>query len=224
MKRIFPLGESALTIEFSNEISPETNDKVINLAKYFDKNKFPGFIEIFPAFSSLTVFYEVYTVRQNFPEFPTAFDCVKNLAENALRNFTELTKEKSRVIKIPVCFDKRFALDLDFVAETNRLKKDEVIEIFTAQTFRVYMLGFLPGFAYLGEVDARIATPRKAAPRLKIPKGSVGIAGRQTGIYPLESPGGWQIIGATDVELFTPYSKNPTFLRAGDLIRFHSVN
>ncbi|MBA2737758.1 MAG: 5-oxoprolinase subunit PxpB [Pyrinomonadaceae bacterium] len=224
MSKIFPLGESALTIEFSNEISPETNDKVINLASYFGKNKFAGFVEVVPAYASLTIFYEVFTVRKHFPEFQTAFDSVKNLAENALRNFTEIKKEKSRVIEIPVRFDKEHALDLGFVAEINNLKPRDVIEIFTAQSYRVYMLGFLPGFAYLGEVDARIAAPRKLAPRLKVPKGSVGIAGRQTGIYPLSSPGGWQIIGATEVELFTPNAINPTFLQAGDLVKFYSEN
>jgi len=224
MSKIFPLGESALTIEFSNEISPETNDKVINLVSYFEKNKFAGFVEVVPAYASLTVFYEVFTVRKHFPEFQTAFDGVKSLAENAVCNFTEIKKEKSRVIEIPVRFNKEYALDLKFVAEINNLKPLEVIEIFTAQTYRVYMLGFLPGFAYLGEVDARITAPRKFEPRLKVPKGSVGIAGRQTGIYPLTSPGGWQIIGATEVELFTPNAINPTFLQAGDLVKFYSEN
>ncbi|MGI8883910.1 MAG: 5-oxoprolinase subunit PxpB [Pyrinomonadaceae bacterium] len=224
MLKIFPLGESALTIEFSNEISPETNDKVINLANYLENNNFPGYIEIVPAYSSLTIFYDVLTVRKNFPDFSTAFEGVKNFAENALRNFPRIQKEKSRVINIQVSFDKENALDLEFVAAINHLKPSEVIEIFIAQTYRVYMLGFLPGFAYLGEIDWRIAAPRKSAPRLRVPKGSVGIAGRQTGIYPLPSPGGWQIIGKTNVELFTPNAESPTFLQAGDTVKFYSEN
>jgi len=224
MTKIFPLGESALTIEFSNEISPETNDKVISLVNYFEANQFPGFIEIVPAYSSLTIYYDVLTVRKNFLEFATAFDAVKNSAENALLNLASIKKENSRVIEIPVCFDDENALDLKFVAEINNLKPPEVIEIFTAKTYRVYMLGFLPGFAYLGEIDWRIAAPRKSAPRLRVPKGSVGIAGRQTGIYPLASPGGWQIIGKTDVELFTPNAESPTFLQAGDTVKFYSEN
>ncbi len=224
MTKIFPLGESALTIEFSNEISPETNDKVISLVNYFEANQFPGFIEIVPAYSSLTIYYDVLTVRKNFLEFATAFDAVKNSAENALLNLASIKKENSRVIEIPVCFDDENALDLKFVAEINNLKPPEVIEIFTAKTYRVYMLGFLPGFAYLGEIDERIAAPRKSAPRLRVPKGSVGIAGRQTGIYPLASPGGWQIIGKTNVEMFTPNSENPAFLRAGDSVKFYPEN
>ncbi len=223
MTKIFPLGESALTIEFSNEISPEINDKVVNLAKYFEKNRFSGFVEIVPAYSSLTIYYDVLTVRKNFSETSTAFETVKNFAENALLNFTPTKKEKPRVIEIPVNFTNENALDLQFVAEINNLKPPEVIEIFTRQIYRVYMLGFLPGFAYLGEIDARIAAPRKSEPRLRVPKGSVGIAGRQTGIYPLASPGGWQIIGKTNVEMFTPNAEKPTFLRAGDSVKFYSV-
>ncbi|MEP6902413.1 MAG: carboxyltransferase domain-containing protein [Actinomycetota bacterium] len=99
---------------------------------------------------------------------------------------------------------------------------NQVVEFFTATTYRVFMLGFLPAFAYMGEVDTHIATPRKLSPRFNVPKGSVGIAGQQTGIYPLESPGGWQIIGKTEFELFTPYAENPCALQAGDLVNFYS--
>ena len=107
-----------------------------------------------------------------------------------------------------------------YISETKNLAKEKIIEIFTARTYRVFMLGFLPGFAYLGEVDERIAVPRKETPRLKVPQGSVGIAGNQTGIYPLESPGGWQIIGKTETKLFTPNEKKPTFFQCGDLVKF----
>jgi len=224
MSKIFLLGESALTIEFANEISPETNDKVISLANRLAQNTFEGFVEIVPAYASLTVFYNVCAVRKNYSEFPTAFEAVKNFVESATENLTEIRKENSRFVEIPVCFDKESALDLEFVAETNDLTVQKVVEIFTAQTFRVYMLGFLPGFAYMGEVDARIATPRKTSPRVNVPAGSVGIAGKQTGIYSLASPGGWQIIGKTDVKLFTPDAENPTFLQAGDSVKFYSQN
>ncbi|HEX8638388.1 MAG TPA: 5-oxoprolinase subunit PxpB, partial [Pyrinomonadaceae bacterium] len=141
-------------------------------------------------------------------------------AENALPNLTGIKKGNARLVEIPVYFDDESAPDLRFVAETNNLSPNEVIEIFTSQIYRVYMLGFLPGFAYMGEIDDRIAAPRKTSPRLKVPAGSVGIAGRQTGIYPFASPGGWQIIGRTDVDLFTPNRENPTYLRAGDSVKF----
>ncbi len=177
-------------------------------------------VETVPAYASISIFYDVLTVRKIFPEFLTAYSAVKNFAENALQNLDKINEKEARLIEIPVSFDKEFALDLEFIAATNKLTPKEVITIFTAQTYRVYMLGFLPGFAYMGEVSEKIATPRKSSPRLKVPKGSVGIAGRQTGIYSFESPGGWQIIGKTDVELFTPEAETPTFLQAGDLVKF----
>ncbi len=221
--KIFPLGDAGLTVEFGNEISAELNNRVINLAGFFDKNPFPGFVETVPAYASLSVFFDVSIVRKNFPDFPTAFEAIKNFMENALQNLNDLEENKSRLVEIPVRFDAAYALDLDSVASLSNLNAGEVIEIFLAATYRVYMLGFLPGFAYMGEVDERIAAPRKTAPRVRVPKGSVGIAGRQTGIYSLESPGGWQIIGKTNLELFTPEAESPTFLQAGDGVKFYAA-
>ena len=221
--KIFALGENALTIELGNEISEKLNRRVIKLSDYFEQNKFKGFVETVPAYSSLTIFYNVLTVRKSYPAFAAAFKAVKDLAEKALRNSEEISDTEPRLIEIPVCFDTEFALDLEFVAESNHLKKQEVIEIFTAKIYRVYILGFLPGFAYMGKVDGRIAAPRKQSPRLKVPKGSVGIAGKQTGVYSLESPGGWQIIGKTETEFFTPEAKSPTFLQVGDLVKFYEI-
>ena len=219
--KIFPLGDGALTIDFGNEISVRLNNRVLKLAGFFTGNSFAGFEEIVPAYSSLTIFYDVLKVRRNFPEFATAFEAVKSFAENALENSDNLQIKEPRLIKIPVCFDRGFALDLDFVAASNNLSPEKVVEIFLGKTYRVFMLGFLPGFSYMGEVDERIVTPRKQTPRTKVPKGSVGIAGKQTGIYSLASPGGWQIIGKTNIELFTPEADTPTFLRAGDSVQFY---
>lgn len=218
--KIFSLGDNALTIEFDNRISVAANNRVLSLARFLDENSFTGFIEIIPAYASLSVFYDVAIVRRNFADFPTAFDAVKSFLETAVRNLGDSEENAARLIEIPVCFDKEFALDLGTIAALNNLESDEVIEIFLSKIYRVYMLGFLPGFAYMGEVDERIAAPRKSTPRLKVPGGSVGIAGRQTGIYPFESPGGWQIVGRTNVEMFTPQEKSPTFLQAGDSVKF----
>lgn len=222
--KIFPLGTNALTIEFGNAISVALNNKVLNLFQHFENNSFEGLIETVPAYSSFSIFYNVSKVRKNFPEYKTAFDAVKNFAENALQSARDLKKNVPRVIEIPVDFSKEFALDLDFIAVNNNLAPQKVIEFFTADYYRVFMLGFLPAFAYMGEVDEKIAAPRKQTPRLKVPPGSVGIAGRQTGIYPFESPGGWQIIGKTDFELFTPNAENPCALQAGDLVKFYASN
>lgn len=222
--RIFPLGESALTVEFGNEISLELNDEVLRLAKVFEQKTFPGFIEIVPAYSSLTIFYDVFTVRKNFPEFAIAFDAVKNFVETARQDLAETPPAESRTIEIPVSFAEENAPDLESVAARNNLTKEKVIEIFLEGTYRVFMLGFLPGFSYMGEVDERIAAPRRNVPRTRVEKGSVGIAGRQTGIYSLESPGGWQIIGRTPLELFTPEAETPTFLQAGDTVKFFAIS
>lgn len=220
--RVFPLGENALTIDFGGEISPALNDKVLRLADFLAHSSFAGFVELVPAYSSLTVFYDVFAVRKNFPAFESAFEAVKIFLENAMENSVgEIESAEPRLVEIPVSFAENAALDLEFVAAENDLAREEVIRIFLSKTYRVFMLGFLPGFAYMGEVNERIATPRKPVPRLKVPRGSVGIAERQTGIYPFESPGGWQIIGRTSIELFTPGAETPTILQPGDLVKFY---
>ena len=221
--RIFALGSDAATIEFGAEISETLNQNVLKLAHYFEQNQFEGFIEIVPAYASLTIFYDILAVRKSFFEFETAFDAVKSLIKKALPNLSELTENEPRVVQIPISFDEEFALDLDFVARSNNLTPQQVINLFTAETYRVFMIGFLPGFAYMGEINERIAAPRKASPRLQVPKGSVGIAGRQTGIYSLTSPGGWQIVGKTTLELFTPDAETPSLLQAGDLVKFYGI-
>ncbi len=218
--RIFPLGDSALTVEFGKTVSAALNKSGIALSDLFEQNPFPGFIESVPAYASTTIFYDLVAVRRNFPDFPSAFEVVKKLAADAVKNIDLSKKPAIWTVDIPVHFDKESALDLEFVAEKTGLSPKAVIEIFTAATYRVFMLGFLPGFIYMGEVDERIAIPRKESPRLTVPKGSVGIAGKQTGIYSLASPGGWQIIGRTDVEMFTPNAETPTFLQSGDQVRF----
>ena len=221
--RIFPLGDSALTVEFGSTISQVINKKAIAFANQIETAGFPGLIESAPAYSSTTIFYDLFKVRQSFPEYATAFDAVKSIAEKALKASNEVYNSGPRMVEIPVHFDAESSSDLDFVAERNSLTPTEVVEIFTSQTYRVFMLGFLPGFTYMGEVDDRIATPRKETPRTLLPKGSIGIAGKQTGIYSLESPGGWQIIGRTDVEMFTPDTSPPSLLQPGDEVRFTAV-
>lgn len=219
--KFFPLGENALTIEFGNEISVERNRRVIALDKFLSAKPFAGLVEIVPAYASLTVFFDIFEVKKNFPQFPTAFEAAEKIVSDALKSVKTGKKEVSRIIEVPVNFDEESSPDLKFVAEINDLKPEKVIEIFLSREYRVFMLGFLPGFAYMGEIAAEIAAPRKATPRTKIPAGSVGIAGRQTGIYPFESPGGWQIIGRTDLRLFMPENEIPTLFQTGDSVRFY---
>lgn len=218
--RIFPLGDNALTVEFGNEISPETNRKAIALGNAINAEGFHGLIETLPAYSGLTVYYTPAEVRRFHTAFDTAFEAVRSIVERLLYELTEVAQDDSRTIEIPVTFGETEALDLEEVSTLKGLSPDEFLDIFLGRSYRVYMIGFLPGFAYMGQVDERIAAPRKATPRLAVPKGSVGIAGSQTGIYPTESPGGWQIIGRTSIEMFDPENDEPCYLQAGDTVRF----
>jgi inhibitor of KinA len=220
LPRILPLGEYAVVVEFGFEISDELNGQAIALAEYFDRHPFPGFIETVPAYTSTALFFDPLKVRQSFHDFKDACRTVCRIVEVALQNISASTGSVRDLFEIPVAFGGSSGPDLELVSESSGLSVDAVIELFTSKKYRVYLIGFLPGFAYMGEVDQRLRMPRKVEPRLVVPKGSVGIAGSQTGIYPLESPGGWQILGRTDVELFTPNDVTPSLLQAGDIVKF----
>lgn len=218
--RIFSLGDNAVTAEFGNEISERLNSAAISLARYFNEEPFPGLIEAVPAMASTTLFFDPAQVRGASGSFETAFGAVEEHIRAAAAIVPDRQDTAVREIEIPVSFSTDNALDLESVASHASLSPADVVEIFTSRSYRVFMLGFLPGFAYMGEVDERIAAPRLATPRTAVPKGSVGIAGRQTGIYPSASPGGWQIIGRTDIELITPGCFQPCLFSPGDLVRF----
>ena len=218
--RIFPLSESALTIEFGNEISPDLNDRAISLADHFTKNPFAGLIEAVPAFASVTLFFDLIECRRAFPNADSLHTVVREIVAQALNTARTSVRTDPRLVEIPMIVSDEDSPDLAAIAKRTGLTPDEVLDIFTYSTYRVYMLGFLPGFAYMGQVDDRIATPRLSSPRTRVPKGSIGIAGKQTGIYPLASPGGWNIIGRTDRQLFDSLADEPTLLKPGDEVRF----
>ncbi len=217
------LGIDAIVVDFGNVISRELNDIVVAAGLRIESDPFTGFLEVVPAYSSLTVFFDPLTVRQKFPDRVSG-RAVADIVTVIIRGLPEIKAARSlQTFEIPVDFSAEAAPDLEFVAQNAGLSVSETVSLFTARTYRVFMLGFLPGFAYMGEIDERLAAPRRSTPRTKIEKGSVGIAGRQTGIYPLESPGGWQIIGRTDIELFTPDAAQPTLLSPGDEVRFRAI-
>ena len=218
--RIYPLGERALVVEFGRVISSEFNQKAIALADLLDRQPFKGYIESLPAYASTTIFFDPTIVSDAYPNSTTSSEAVSHLVEPFLFQADAVDVGRGRLIEIHGKFGNEAGPDLDSIAEAAGLEPKTVIKIFTAATYRVYMLGFLPGFAYMGDVDERIAAPRRTSPRLSVPAGSIGIAGRQTGIYSLESPGGWQIIGRTDMRLFDPFSEEPSLLKAGDLVKF----
>ncbi|RLF75230.1 allophanate hydrolase, partial [Thermococci archaeon] len=170
-------------------------------------------IEVVPTYTSIYVYYDPLKIG-----YSEVVEAVKPFLN------AEPKKEKARIIEIPTAYGGEFGPDIEFVAEYNGLSVDDVIEIHSKPLYRVYMLGFTPGFAYLGGMDERIATPRLEKPRLKVPAGSVGIAGKQTGIYPLESPGGWRLIGRTPLKLFDANREPPTLLQPGDYIKFVPIS
>ena len=219
----FPLGDSAITLDYGNIIDESVNRKIIAIFNHLQKNPFPGMIEALPAFSSITVYYDIASLRK-MPKNKSAYEHVKQRLEQELKKNFETSAVPSRIIRIPACYDTEFAPDLATISEVKKLPADEIIRLHTTKNYRVYMLGFLPGFAYMGEVDEAIAMPRLAQPRQKVAAGSIGIAGKQTGIYPLDSPGGWQIIGRTPLKLFEALNKEPTLFMAGDEVQFDSIS
>ncbi|MGD9589830.1 MAG: 5-oxoprolinase subunit PxpB [Pyrinomonadaceae bacterium] len=216
-KRMFPLGERALTVEFGSELSDELNLAAIALASRINNSPFPGLIEAVPAIASTTVFYDPIAVSGGRG---SAFDRVREFVTEALGSATGTPAKASRTLNVPVSFAESDALDLDNLAGSAGMTSQQVIEAFLGREYRVFMLGFLPGFAYMGTVDPRIALPRRPTPRLAVPAGSVAIAGNQTGVYPSVSPGGWNIIGRTDIPLLTEDERSPCFFRPGDRVRF----
>ncbi len=210
-----PNGDSAVLVEYENEISERVNDKVRRMAQALKLRGADYIIELLPTYRSLCVFYNPLLI-----DYCKIVEALSEI-EQQLDQF-EL--EQPTIVEIPVCYDAAFALDLPDVAKYNNLTVERVIEIHSAVDYRVYMLGFTPGFPYLGGMDRRIATPRLAKPRLNIAAGSVGIAGQQTGIYPSESPAGWRIIGRTPLKLYDAERDEPALLKAGDCVRFCPIS
>ena len=220
---IYPLGDSALTIEFGKTIDEITNKQLLTRFYDLQKNPLPAMIEAVPAYASLSIFYDPYTIKKNAFQAGTAYEWMKMQTEIWLKQNVTIGEETKKLLTIPVCYDDEYAPDLQNICETKKITKEVLVSIHTSKTYRVYMLGFLPGFAYMGELDEAISFPRKKQPGITA-AGSVGIAGRQTGIYPLQSPGGWQIIGRTPLKIFDAAKENPTYLKAGDEVRFISIS
>jgi inhibitor of KinA len=219
---IFPLGDAAISIDFGNNINVDLNKAVIHLGELVKEASLTGVRDIVPAYSSLTIHYDVIAITKHYGG-TSALAVMKKKLEALLAEERQMPVQPSRMITIPVCYAAKYALDNEEIANFTNLSFNEIITIHTSCIYRVFMVGFLPGFAYMGEVDSRIAVPRKREPRVKIEAGFVGIAGRQTGIYPLASPGGWQIIGRTPVKLFDKEREEPALFKAGDDVTFFSI-
>jgi inhibitor of KinA len=209
--RLLPLGDSALFVQFGDEIDPVLNQLVHTLDAVLQSDKPAGVIETVPAFATLLVYYDPLLLT-----YAQTADWVNAEMDNVI----SAASRKPRQMEVPVLYGGEFGPDLDFVAASHGLSVQEVIRIHTSRAYTVYMMGFTPGFAYMGKLDELIATPRLETPRTRVAAGSVGIAGAQTGIYPVDSPGGWQLIGRTRLCLFNP-AVDPAFLFSpGDTVRF----
>ncbi len=215
MKEIKTYGDRALLINFDQRIDPEINQAVIQLSQAIEAAKWVGVQYLIPAYCSLTLAYD--------PSL-TNYQALKTAIETLHHSSTEPSETGHRKIVIPVCYENHFAWDLADIAKATQLSPEEIIRLHTSTTFRVYMLGFLPGFVYMGRLPETLKCKRKTTPRLKVPAQAVALAGFQTGIYPSEAPGGWQIIGKTPVRVFDPRLEDPFLFRPGDRVSFRSIS
>lgn len=218
--RIVLNGDSAVCVEFGNEISIEVNNKVSSFQKIIEEEMsaghLKGVVETIPAFCSIMICYD--------PEVIWYEDLEASLRGLLDRELPAAAGGSRRLVEIPVCYGGELGPDLKDVAEHAGITEEEVIKLHSGRNYLIYMMGFLPGFAYLGGLDSRLEIPRLPSPRGRIPSGSVGIGGKQTGIYPIDSPGGWRIIGKTPVRPFRLRRKNPLLYQTGDYIRFVPVS
>lgn len=211
--RFLAAGDRAVTVELGDEISPEINGKVRTLALSLTAQRLPGVIDLVPTYRSLLVYYD--PLRLPLEDLEARILSLAGQAAPAAA---------AKVVEIPVAYGGEYGPDIEFVASYAGLSVEEVAAIHSGTDYLVYMMGFNTGFPYLGGLSPRIAAPRLKAPRTRIPAGSVGIAQQQTGIYPVDSPGGWQIIGRSPVRLFDPQREPPVAVEAGDYIRFVQID
>ena len=216
--QLFPLGDAAVVVQFGESIDLDIQLAIQSLYAYLTQRPFVGLRECVPAFTTLTVYYDPWLVSEQGQHLP--YERVCAVLRERLLAAPPTSAAIHRTVEIPVCYGGDLGPDLEAVARHTGLTPAEVIARHAASDYLVHMIGFAPGFPYLGGLDARLATPRRAEPRPLVPAGAVGIAGAQTGIYSLPTPGGWQLIGRTPLRLFDPAAAEPSLLHAGQYLRF----
>ena len=207
-------GDRSLLAVYGTGVDQAVNEKVRRMATLIMNQKLPGIEAAVPSYCTLSVHYN--PLRIGFAE-------LRDLLWSLENELNKADIPEPRTIEIPVCYEKEFGPDIDFVAQHNGISMDEVVQIHTGSAYHIFAIGFAPGFCYLGGLNSKLHTPRLETPRVRVAAGSVGIAGGQTGVYPLESPGGWRLIGRTPLRLFAPERPHPILYEAGDKIRFRSV-
>ncbi|AKG05174.1 kinase inhibitor [Salimicrobium jeotgali] len=218
---IEPLGDESLFINLGDEIDPDTHESVQAVAARLEKEKWSWLSEIVPSYTGLAVYYDAPAF---YPEHSSPYEQVAEMLKKVVETTEPREGSGHRTVEIPVCYGGEFGPDISVVAGENGLTEEEVIKRHSDNEYLVYMLGFAPGFPFLGGMDERIATSRKDSPRTSLPAGSVGIAGSQTGVYPVVSPGGWQLIGRTPFKLFNPDRESPSYVQPGDRVKFYPVS
>ena len=209
--RIVPLGDSAVLLQLGDEIDLTINQRVHTLASLITTSAINGIIETVPAYATLLVYYDSLSL---------SFTQIKNILREKLTQIQENESRKSRLVEVPVRYGGKLGPDLEAVAAQLGLRIEDVIRIHSGKIYTVYMMGFTPGYPYMGKLDDTLIMPRLETPRTHVPAGTVAIAGSQTGIYSIESPGGWNLIGWTPLKLFDPHSDSPVLFAPGDDVKF----
>jgi len=213
--RIVPAGDSAVVVEFEERIDPIVNARTVAFADAVQAAGISGVRDVVPSYRSVAIYFD--PLRTDYDRL------ISTLETQAALRLTDTQVDRAP-IRIPVCYGGDFGPDLPEVAAFAGMSEEEVVRIHSAMTYRVFMVGFVAGFAYMGIVDERIAAPRHSTPRLRVPLGTVGIAGVQTGVYPAETPGGWQLIGRTPIKPFDPSRAEPFLMKAGDAVEFYAID
>ncbi|UYQ95319.1 5-oxoprolinase subunit PxpB [Chitinophaga horti] len=219
---IIQQGENALLLNWSQQIDPVVNHQVMSAFRRITQLQLPWVRDLIPAYASLTVVYDALYIYAKINK--DVADWVSLQVRDLLDDITATEVTAGRDISIPVCYDPSLGLDVEALAAQKNLSLEQLIALHTGRTYRVYMLGFLPGFPYMGTVDERLIAPRLSKPRPLVPAGSVGIAGAQTGVYPLASPGGWNIIGQTPLRMFDPERTPAAWCQPGDQVTFEPIS
>jgi inhibitor of KinA len=221
---IFALGEQAVTFSLENKISQDHHQRMLAMQKWLLLHSVEGILDIVIAYNSLTILFDFYILRKSTDK-TTVFEYVREVLMQAYDQTNHTARvEQWPVKRIPVCYEGLHAPDIHYLSTLKKIAVENIIELHTARIYHVYMIGFLPGFPYMAEVDARIATPRKSRPQQNVVAGSIGIAGIQTGIYSFNSPGGWQIIGRTPYKIFDKDKNPPVMLEPGDQVQFYAIS
>jgi len=223
---ITALGDSAVIVrlqEDREQTSTDALDAVLAAQRQLEQAKIPGVIEIATSYTTVALFFDAMAAVKAGAPSTGIFDWLGERIGKALATAPETFVSETRMVKVPVCYDDEFALDLEHVARQSGLGRQQAIDLHLKTEYRVHCLGFTAGFPYLGGLPQKLATPRRSIPRKEVPAGSVAIGGTQAGIYPAKSPGGWNIIGRTPLRLFAPEKNPPAFFSAGDRVRFRAI-